>query len=303
MNVYGLDFTSAPSLKKPITEAQCVFENGLLNVRRISSLIDFEQFETFLDSEGEWIAGIDFPFGQPQKLLIDLGWPNSWEGYVKNVSNMQKRDFGELLRIYRTGRAKGDKQHKRLTDDRAKSCSPMMWYGVPVGKMFFEGAPRLLRSKACVLPFHALKPGFGIIVEAYPKLVARVAIGDRSYKSDNKRRWTADREKARKEIVEDFGSRGIRESYGFQVCISKCLADELIADGSADRLDAVLCAIQAAWSYTRKGQNYGMVEPCATEGWIVDPALCRNRLDEGTAQPLISQRSERSPISCERHIV
>lgn len=239
---------------------------------------------TFLDSEGEWIAGIDFPFGQPEKLVINLGWPDSWEGYVEKVSGMQKEDFGELLRRYRTGRAKGDKQHKRLTDDRAESCSPMMWYGVPVGKMFFEGAPRLLRSKACVLPFRKLKPGFGIIVEAYPKLVARRAVGGRSYKSDDKRKWTADRQKARKEIVEALGSREIRETYGIRVWISESLADELVADGSADRLDAVLCAIQAAWSYTRKEQNYGIVESCATEGWIVDPVLCRNRPEEGSAQ-------------------
>src|SRR5260370_31589967 len=116
MNVYGLDFTSAPSSKKPITQAECVFKNGLLNVRGIRSLTEFEQFETLLDSEGEWIAGIDFPFGQPQKLVINLGWPDSWEGYVKKASSMQKKDFGELLRRYRTGRAKGDKQHKRLTD-------------------------------------------------------------------------------------------------------------------------------------------------------------------------------------------
>ena len=224
--------------------------------------------------------------------MINLGWPDSWEGYVEKVSSMQKEDFGELLRRYRTGRAKGDKQHKRLTDDMAGSCSPMMWYGVPVGKMFFEGAPRLLRSKACVVPFRKLRPGFGIIVEAYPKLVARIAVGDRSrsYKSDDKRKWTADREKARREIVEALESREIRETYGIRVWISESLAGELVADGSGDSLDAVLCAIQAAWSYTRKEQNYGIVKSCATEGWIVDPLLCRNRPEEGSAQPVIFHR-------------
>ena len=149
--VYGLDFTSVPSPRKPITKAECLFEKNCLSVRRIEPLSGFSEFEAFLDTEGEWIAGIDFPFGQPRKLIANLGWPEYWEGYVEKISVMTKEEFGNILCEYRNSRATGDKQHKRRTDKRASSCSPMMWYGVPVGKMFFEGAPRLLRSKARVV--------------------------------------------------------------------------------------------------------------------------------------------------------
>ena len=67
--VYGLDFTSVPSPRKPITKAECLFEKNCLSVRRIEPLSGFSEFEAFLDTEGEWIAGIDFPFGQPRKLI------------------------------------------------------------------------------------------------------------------------------------------------------------------------------------------------------------------------------------------
>jgi hypothetical protein len=38
----------------------------------------------------------------------------------------------------------------------------------------------------------------------------------------------------------------------------------------ADNLDAVLCAIQAAWAYTQRDEGYGIPVECSKdEGWIV----------------------------------
>jgi hypothetical protein len=51
-------------------------------------------------------------------------------------------------------------------------------------------------------------------------------------------------------------------------------ADECIADDTGDKLDSVLCAIQAAWAFNRRATNYGIplgVDPI--EGWIVDPEM------------------------------
>ncbi len=42
----------------------------------------------------------------------------------------------------------------------------------------------------------------------------------------------------------------------------------LIADAGADRLDAVLCLMQAAWASTREGHGLP-AEVDALEGWIV----------------------------------
>jgi hypothetical protein len=72
MKIYGLDFTSAPRLKKPITCAECELQPDRLAVRRITTLPGFDDFKQFLLRDGPWVAGIDFPFGQPSKLIDGL---------------------------------------------------------------------------------------------------------------------------------------------------------------------------------------------------------------------------------------
>lgn len=274
MKIYGLDFTSAPTPKKPITLAECIFEENILEVGGIKPLTDFSSFETFLDAEDDWVAGIDFPFGLPRNLITNLHWPEFWDGYVRKISEMKKEEFGDMLRDYRAGREKGDKQHKRRTDERAGSRSPMMWYGVPVGKMLYEGAPRLLRSGCSVLPFREPTAGHKIIVEAYPALVAHKIIGTRSYKSDDKRKQTEGRKAAREEIVRNLNSTMLRDQYGFRVGMTPPILEYLSQESSADRLDAVLCAMQAAWAYSRRHHNFGIPAACdRVEGWIVDPQM------------------------------
>jgi hypothetical protein len=57
------------------------------------------------------------------------------------------------------------------------------------------------------------------------------------------------------------------------------MADILIREPMADNLDAVLCAIQAAWAYTQRDEGYGIPAGCnKDEGWIVDPAMWEIRL-------------------------
>jgi hypothetical protein len=216
MRIYGLDFTSRPSSKKPITLAVCDLEEEVLKVLYFQRLPDFERFESLLASDGPWVAGIDFPFGQPRKLVENLRWPSSWEGYVDAVHAMGKAGFEQTLARYRGPRPVGDKQHLREADRKANSRSPMMLAGVPVGKMFFQGASRLLASDASILPFrHA--DDRRIIVEAYPTLVARKWIDARSYKSDTKRKQTPEKKTARREIVSGLGSEKARERYSFDI--------------------------------------------------------------------------------------
>src|SRR5207237_1560632 len=93
-----------------------------------------EDFEAFLHTEGPWRAALDFPFGQPRKLIANLGWPESWEGYMHLISSMSKQTFEQTLQNYRENRASGDKQHLRTTDALAGAISPMMLHRVPVGK-------------------------------------------------------------------------------------------------------------------------------------------------------------------------
>lgn len=273
LKVYGLDFTSAPSPRKPITCAVCDLQDTLLSVRNCLKIISFEDFEAFLRSDGPWLAALDFPFGQPRKLIFHLGWPETWEGYMQVIVSMGKKEFEETLKRYRESRPAGDKQHLRATDLLAGARSPMMLHRVPVGKMFYEGATRLLKSEVSILPCRPTEDS-RIVVEGYPALVARRLIGKRSYKSDERGGQTKEREMARREIIRRLRSNEMTEWYGFRVELSDEMAEGLVEDQMGDELDAVLCAVQGGWAYLQRDRGYGIPVQCEKmEGWIVDPSL------------------------------
>ena len=64
-----------------------------------------------------------------------------------------------------------------------------------------------------------------------------------------------------------------RSRLGLRLKLSAAQADTLVADASGDSLDAVLCLVQAAWSWQQHQNghpNWGLpsgVDPL--EGWIV----------------------------------
>lgn len=167
MKIYGLDFTSAPSRRKPLVALGCTLGRDVLRVEDAREMAGFEEFEEFLASPGPWVCGMDFPFGQPRPLVEALGWPASWEGYVGAVAAMGKEAFEAAVRADMAARPKGSKWRYRLADRRSGSSSAMMLFRVPVGKMFFQGAPRLLASGVSVVPCHVNQDD-RVAVEAYP---------------------------------------------------------------------------------------------------------------------------------------
>ncbi|HYX50473.1 MAG TPA: DUF429 domain-containing protein, partial [Ktedonobacteraceae bacterium] len=220
---------------------------------------------------GPWLAALDFPFGQPYNLIAHLQWPEKWEDYVQMIMSMGKKEFEEMLKRYGEGRIKGDKLHLRATDAIVGARSPMMLYRVPVGKMFFEGATRLLQANVSVLPCRPTADN-RIVVEGYPALVAHRFIGKQSYKSDEREKQTKARENARREIVNGLRSSEIEKRYGFRVKLSDEMSERLVEDPKGDVLDAILCSVQGGWAWL---QGFNSRELSGVyqkiEGWIVDP--------------------------------
>ena len=170
-----------------------------------------------------------------------------------------------MLDDYRATRAPGNKFAHRATDHPAGSSSPMKLVNPPVALMFLEGAPRLLRAGVTVPRMHAGDPT-RIALEGYPGLLAR-QITRASYKSDTRSQQTEARRDARKQIVAalENGIDGLRLELR-----APLTRDMLIDDGSADDLDAVLCAFQAAWAARLADSGYGLpAEFDTVEGWIV----------------------------------
>jgi hypothetical protein len=267
MKILGIDFTSRPSRRKPLTCLTCALDGDHLQANSLETWTSLADFESVLRRPGPWIAGIDFPFGQSRRLVEALGWPGTWDAYVAHVQTLGREGFRAALDAYRCTRPPGDKEHRRATDAAVGALSPQKLYGTPVGLMFFEGAPRLREADVTVPGLRTGDPR-RIVVEAYPGALARRLIGRRSYKHDDPARQSSERARARGDLLACIQNGGVREAYGIRVTAPADLAE----DPTGDRLDALLCAIQAARAWRKRDQGFGLpscVDPL--EGAIAEP--------------------------------
>jgi Protein of unknown function (DUF429) len=265
LRIVGVDFTSAPRRAKPIVVAHTRASERNLWLERLESLADFDAFENFLRRPGPWLGGFDFPFGLPRELLGDLLWPCDWKALVAFCATLSRRELRGIFDGYRATRPTGRKYAHRATDAPAGSSSPMKLVNPPVALMFHEGAPRLAVAGVHV---PGLAPGdrSRVALEAYPGLLAR-SITRRSYKNDARDKQTPARRAARRTIVAALEQGAPQLGLRLR-CATPALRKRLIDDASGDTLDAVLCAIQAAWA--ARQPNYGMPRRVPPgEGWIV----------------------------------
>jgi hypothetical protein len=268
MRIYGIDFTSSPTRRKPITCLEATLDGTTLRAGALQEWQDFSAFEEALQRPGPWIAGIDFPFGQSRTFIENIGWPATWPGYVRHAASLGRPGFRAALDSYREGRPRGDKEHRRQSDIAAGSISPQKLYGVPVGLMFFEGAPRLLAAGVTIPGLQNGDPN-RIVVEAYPGVLARKLI-NHPYKQDTKSKQTPDQLAARQDLLHNIENGALPAEYGLRIKAPMTLAD----DPTGDQLDALLCAIQAAWAWTRRNDGYGAPKAMGPlEGWIADPTI------------------------------
>ena len=290
MRVIGVDFTSTPSRRKPVTAVAGTLDGTTLRIDTLETFAELAGFEALLARPGPWIAGCDFPFGQARRFVENVGWPLDWAGYVDHAATLSRAEFRTALDGYRAPRPAGDREHRRATDVAAGAISPQKLYGVPVGLMFHEGVPRL-RAAGVTVP--GLQDGDPerIVVEAYPGVLARHLIGRRSYKNDVRAKRDEAQRDARRTLLDALGGGNLRRTHGVDVVLDTSLtrtaasgasgsasavlpADVLVGDPMADRLDALLCAVQAGWSWTRRADRFG--EPADAdplEGWIAEPTL------------------------------
>jgi len=271
VKICGIDFTSVPTNRKPITLAEGKLCGRVLQIDRVRLLPNMNDFSLFLRESSPWVAAVDFPFGQPRKLIEDLRWPLTWQGYVKHVKQMGSEIFKQQLSGY-VDKETGRQLLRRKVDTLAKSISPMKLEYTPVGKMFFTGAHLLVTSPCAIVPFRRRRPNMGVVVEGYPKLVAKAA-GVVKYK-DGPINEQIDRKRARDRLIKWLLGSEPETSYGFCISLNSSVVKECKGDSKGDRLDAVLCAVQAAWAYIQRNQNYGIPLDCdRLEGWIADSSL------------------------------
>ncbi len=261
----GIDFTSRPTRRKPITVALGTSEDASVRLARLDRHASFEGFAQWLRTPGPWLGGFDFPFGLPRELVEALGWPTEWLPLMRHYAALTRAQIRATFTTFCNARPAGGKFAHRACDLPAGSSPSMKWVNPPVAYMLHAGVPMLIEAGVHVPPLH-MGDASRVALEAYPGLLARELIGRRSYKSDTRARQTPERLIARKDLIEAL-EQG-RTRLGVRLRLTHAQRDALVADASGDELDAVLCLVQAAWA--ARQPRYGLPEGVdALEGWIV----------------------------------
>jgi len=270
--IIGVDFTSAPTSSKPITVARGSVHGTRVSLQRVDALPTFAAFDALLNEAGPWVGAFDFPFGLPRELIEALGWPRDWLALMRHYGTLQRPQIRDTFAAFCDARPAGGKFAHRACDVPAGSSPSMKWVNPPVAFMLHAGVPRLIDAGVHLPALHD-GDASRVALEAYPGLLARELIQRRSYKSDSKGRQTPDRLIARKDIV-DAIEQG-RTRLGLRLRLTHAQRDALVADAAGDRLDAVLCLMQAGWAAQQP--RYGLpaqVDP--VEGWIVSAVPAQN---------------------------
>lgn len=265
MQVLGVDFTSAPSRRKPIVVAHGTLDVDEVRLTGIESLEDWPAFEELLTRPGPWLGAFDFPFGLPREAVTDLGWPGTWDGMVRHCVSLGRSGFRATLDTYRESQPIGRRYAHRTTDHPARSHSPLKLVNPPVGLMFLEGAPRLLEAGVHLPGLRAGDPQ-RVAVEAYPGFLAR-SIESASYKGDASAARTPSRYAARARILNALASGA--HPLGLRLVVDDAMAVSLLEDHRGDRLDATLAMMQAGACARAGHPGFGLprkIDPL--EGWI-----------------------------------
>ena len=272
----GVDFTSAPTRKKPITVAVGRWTRGeqmpSYQLDEIRGFVSLQEYEAFLQESGPWLGGFDLPFGQPRTLIEHEGWPTDWPKFVAFFCTQPRAALRDTFKRWCDARPSGDKFAWRRADKPAGSSPAMRWTNPPVAWMMHAGIGRMLDA-GLVFPAHrhgiaglhaSATTTARIALEAYPGFTAR-KVCRTSYKSDTAAHQTPERATNRRTILGALvaGAAGI----DIRLEITPAWSRRLLADGSGDLLDAVICGLQAG--HAAALPEYGLpadLDPL--EGWI-----------------------------------
>lgn len=267
----GCDFSSSPTRRKPIVLALGRRQGARVQLTTLQTFDSLTAFGQWLAQPGDWVGGFDLPFGLPRELVQVLGWPTDWLGCMQHYRALSRAQIRETFAAFCAARPVGGKFARRATDGPAGSSPSMKWVNPPVAYMLHAGVPLLLDAGVHLPGLHTGDPR-RVALEAYPGLLAREVLGRRSYKSDDRAKHTPDRLIARKDLVNALEMGQTR--LGLRLKLSHGQRDALVDDASGDRLDAVLCLLQAARAeqcHAERGDPlYGLppaMDPL--EGWIV----------------------------------
>jgi len=262
----GIDFSCNPSKRKPVIVALGHLVGPVLKLARLEAFATLDAYAAWLATPGPWLGAFDFPFGLPRAFVEAhaLGVTSAEVIHAVRTRCPTRMQWRSFIDTWGNTQPAGQRLLHRRADTALQglsSTSPLQTRYVPVGFMYYEGVARLLDAGVTLPQMHAGDPA-RVALEGYPGLLAHELIGRRSYKNKDE----PERLIARKEML-DALEQG-RTRLGLRLRLTHAQRDHVVDDASGDRLDAVLCLMQAAWASTRPGHGLPpAIDP--VEGWIV----------------------------------
>lgn len=267
MQILGCDFSSSPTRRKPIVLARGQRRGDAVTLLGLTTFDTLDAFGAWLAEPGDWVGGFDLPFGLPRELVEALGWPQGWSACMDHYCALDRAEIRDRFAAFCDARPAGGKFAHRAFDRLAGSSPSMKWVNPPVAFMMHAAVP-LLRQAGVHLPGLCEGDPRRVALEAYPGLLARELIDRRSYKSDDAAKQTPERLIARKDLIAALETGQSR--LGLRLRLTHAQRDDLADDARGDRLDAVLCLVQAAWADRAGPPRWGLPEAVdPLEGWIV----------------------------------
>lgn len=87
----GCDFSSAPAARKRIVVALGHQRAGRVTLARLLPFATLDGWGQWLADTPEWVGGLDFPFGLPRELVLQLGWPATWPEWMAHYAGLEPR--------------------------------------------------------------------------------------------------------------------------------------------------------------------------------------------------------------------
>jgi Protein of unknown function (DUF429) len=273
--LYGVDFSSSPNRRKPITVAKgrlaTLRGRPAVCLESLTTLATLDDFADWLNRPDPWLAAFDFPFALPRELLQHLAWPHAtWQLHIEHFATLSRPEMVAHFKAFCDARPVGGKFAHRACDQLSGSSPSMKWVNPPVAYMLHAGAPRLLAAGVHIPLLHRGDVS-RIALEGYPGFFARAIVGRNSYKSDDIAKQNVERRQQRQRLVAAIEDG--RNNLSLAGKFDAALREQCLTDASGDTLDACLCLMQAAWGWQRRETNFGLPSAidsvAAIEGWIV----------------------------------
>ena len=116
VTLFGCDFSSSPSKRKPIVLALGQARQGRVQLQALQTFDTLSAFGHWLAQPADWVGGFDLPFGLPRELVETLGWPTDWAACMRHYASLSLDDIRQTFAAFCAARPVGGKFAHRQTD-------------------------------------------------------------------------------------------------------------------------------------------------------------------------------------------